>query len=439
MDDCNKFFLSLGSIFKFYNTNQSNYKIILFMFFQIAECIASWKSLVFLHCCAGTMNYDTHFFPICAGDNYYPVPLWERKFCRNAYGIPWKKFCEKKQFIELYKNVMDWDDSGALENFEAAKERFRAKYHGEPFEDPLLDPDMYIDEIDHLCEVDPELVADLDKVPDVDKVLEQQLVANLGCEEPVADLVPMGHGELGAIPTPTGWGEEDAIPTPTGWGEEDANLAPVGWGEPVANVAAIGWGESASLTPDTAWEGRNSGWNSPLDQPQCTPSNWNDNSYGDRSSNNWYQQEVDPSHMPFGTRRNLNGGGRGSSCRNSNGGVGNRNNNLYGGRSSNTRYQQEVDPGRNSSGTRRKLNGGSGNRNNNFYGGGSSNNRYQQELDPGRMSPGAGRKQNGGGRGSKWNGGGGSGWQQCQRGRRTMEMEWRPVQHKRDPQDDPAA
>ena len=68
---------------------------------------------------------------------------------------------------------MDWDDSGALENFEATKERFRAKYHGEPFEDPLLDPDMYIDEVDHLCEVDPELVVDLDKVPDVDKVVEQ--------------------------------------------------------------------------------------------------------------------------------------------------------------------------------------------------------------------------------------------------------------------------
>ncbi|AQK70050.1 hypothetical protein ZEAMMB73_Zm00001d016089, partial [Zea mays] len=262
-------------------------------------------------------------FPICAGDNYCPVPLWERKFCCNAYDIPWKRFCKKKQTIELYKNVMDWDDSGALENFEAAKERFGAKYHGEPFEDPLLDPDMYIDEVDHLCEVDPELVADLDKVPDVDKVVELQLVANLGCGEPVADLVPMGHGELGAIPTPTGWGEQDANLTPTGWGEQDANLAPIGWGEPVANVAPMGWGEPISLTPGTAWEGQtnqtqhsnkwsnnNFGWNSPLDQPQCTLSNWNDNSHGDRSSNNWYQQEVDLGHMPFGTRRNLNGNSR---------------------------------------------------------------------------------------------------------------------------------
>lgn len=44
---------------------------------------------------------------------------------------------------------MDWDDSEALNNFLDSKERFRAKYHGEPYEEPVLDPDMYIDEVDH--------------------------------------------------------------------------------------------------------------------------------------------------------------------------------------------------------------------------------------------------------------------------------------------------
>ncbi|KAG0519759.1 hypothetical protein BDA96_08G014300 [Sorghum bicolor] len=64
-------------------------------------------------------------------NNVHPVPLWEREFCRNAYDIPWETFCENKRFIGLYRNVMDWDDSGALENFEEAKERFRAQYFGE--------------------------------------------------------------------------------------------------------------------------------------------------------------------------------------------------------------------------------------------------------------------------------------------------------------------
>jgi hypothetical protein len=76
------------------------------------------------------MNSDTHFF-ICTGDNVHPVPLWEREFCRNAYDIPWETFCKNKRLIGLYRNVLDWDDSGALENFEEAKERFRAKYFGE--------------------------------------------------------------------------------------------------------------------------------------------------------------------------------------------------------------------------------------------------------------------------------------------------------------------
>ncbi|CAD6270785.1 unnamed protein product [Miscanthus lutarioriparius] len=65
------------------------------------------------------------------GDNVRPVPLWEIEFCRNAYDIPWETFCENKQFIGLYRNVMDWDDSEAFKNFEEAKERFRAKYFGE--------------------------------------------------------------------------------------------------------------------------------------------------------------------------------------------------------------------------------------------------------------------------------------------------------------------
>jgi hypothetical protein len=92
---------------------------------------------------------------------------------------------------------MDWYDSGAFKNFEDAKERFRAKYYGEPFEDPVLDPNMYIDEVDHLCKVDPELVAELDKIHGLD------FIVDMGWGEPFANLIPMGYGGPVANLVPT--------------------------------------------------------------------------------------------------------------------------------------------------------------------------------------------------------------------------------------------
>jgi hypothetical protein len=157
------------------------------------------------------MNSDSHFF-IYAGDNVRPVLLWERDFCRNAYDIPWETFCENKRFIEiLFKNVMDWDDSGALKNFEDAKERFRAKYFGEPYEDPVLDPDIYIDEVDNHCKVDPELVAGLNKIAGLDLVADR------------------GWGGMGNM-------------TPMDWGTPIGNLIPPGWGQPFPNLKPTGWG-----------------------------------------------------------------------------------------------------------------------------------------------------------------------------------------------------
>jgi hypothetical protein len=81
----------------------------------------------------------------------------------------------------------------------------------------LLDPDVYIDEVDHLCKVDPVLVAGLDNIADL---------------ELVAD---MGRGGLDNL-------------TPMGWGEPIGNLIATGWGELVANLKPTGWGELANLT-----------------------------------------------------------------------------------------------------------------------------------------------------------------------------------------------
>ncbi|XP_066359828.1 uncharacterized protein [Miscanthus floridulus] len=310
------------------------------------------------------------------GDKVRPVPLWEREFCRNAYGIPWETFCENKRFIEiLFKNVMDWDDSGALKNFEDAKERFRAKYFGEPYEDPVLDPDIYIDEVDNHCKVDPELVVGLDRIAGLD------LVADLG------------------------WGGMDNL-TPMSWGAPIGNLIPTGWGQPVPNLKPTGWGEPANPTPDPAWGGQGIQIPDPVRgaQPSCTPNNSNNNLHEGRPSNNWQQQGVDPGHPSSGTARMLPGGGRiwisgvsGGAGRNWNSGGGG------GGSSSNWNGCGRGNQKNEAEGQNQQRNRGSMQRNQNLW--------QHQMRSVGRQ-------------------------QQGQRGRK---MEWRPVQRNKAPKDDPAA
>ena len=104
------------------------------------------------------------FVFIYAGHKPRPVPLWEREFCTYVGNISWQRFCENKRYVSVFHDLEQWDDSGAFENFQNAKTRFWANYHRQHSDIPLPDPDMYIDEVDNHCEVDPELVADLDKV-----------------------------------------------------------------------------------------------------------------------------------------------------------------------------------------------------------------------------------------------------------------------------------
>ncbi|TVU34801.1 hypothetical protein EJB05_16653 [Eragrostis curvula] len=97
------------------------------------------------------------------GGGNFSVPLWEKKFCTDACAIPWGKLCETKRLMSLYKSVVDWDDSAALEAFEDAKARFYAEYHGWPCDIPLPDPNLYIDIVNPDERLDPELVADIDR------------------------------------------------------------------------------------------------------------------------------------------------------------------------------------------------------------------------------------------------------------------------------------
>lgn len=58
--------------------------------------------------------------------------------------------------------MLNWDGSAAKEALQNAKERFWALINDLPCDNPLPDPDLYIDEIDWNPQMDPELMAELD-------------------------------------------------------------------------------------------------------------------------------------------------------------------------------------------------------------------------------------------------------------------------------------
>jgi hypothetical protein len=71
---------------------------------------------------------------VISGSVNLSVPMWEKNFCTDACAIPWAKLCETKRLMSLYKSVVDWDDSAALEAFNDAKARFCAIYHGQHYD-----------------------------------------------------------------------------------------------------------------------------------------------------------------------------------------------------------------------------------------------------------------------------------------------------------------
>lgn len=191
----------------------------------------------------------------CHGDNECTVPLWEREFCSLVGNISWQRFCENKHFAYMYKEIEQWDDSAAFENFQNAKSRFWAHYHGQPSDTFFPDPDLYIDEVDHRCQVDPELVADLDKVGlpfEADD--ESAIASNNRCAQNQSgnwDIYLEKSGEVNK------W-EEDNSRSNTGWGPNHEPLngwskISSGWGEALVQPS---WGNSSN----NQWPGNN--WNS---------------------------------------------------------------------------------------------------------------------------------------------------------------------------------
>lgn len=70
-----------------------------------------------------------------------------------------------KKFAFLFDNVVKWDSSAGEEAFQNAKNRFWSQLHGIPCDISLPDPDLYIDEVDWDCKVDPDMLLDLDCKP----------------------------------------------------------------------------------------------------------------------------------------------------------------------------------------------------------------------------------------------------------------------------------
>ncbi|OEL38126.1 hypothetical protein BAE44_0000856, partial [Dichanthelium oligosanthes] len=186
--------------------------------------------------------------------------LWEREFCSYVGNISWQRFCENKQYVSVYNNLEQWDDSGAVENFENAKARFCANYHGQPSDIPLPDPNMYIDRVDHRCKVDPELVADLDKVGLPFESDNSSAPARLANAEANNKCTQNGSGN---------------------WDIYIEKQAETNKWELEANPYAIWRGKDES---SSKWGNSNSGWGAPLEKPSWR--GWSNNQYASNNKNN---------------------------------------------------------------------------------------------------------------------------------------------------------
>lgn len=129
--------------------------------------------------------YSDVFYYFCSegvADNR--VPSWEMDYC-NSVRVPWNKVLASKKYIYCYPSVLNWDDSAGKEALQNAKRRFWAMINGLSCDNPLPDPDIYIDEIDWNPYMDPELMADLDLQvfnPDEAQKVEKLETINEGVE-----------------------------------------------------------------------------------------------------------------------------------------------------------------------------------------------------------------------------------------------------------------
>ncbi|KAL6009972.1 hypothetical protein ACLOJK_000403 [Asimina triloba] len=302
---------------------------------------------------------------------WYPsVPSWEKRFCTSVCLIPWRKVCETQKMMQYcYQNIVEWDDSAGEEALKNAKERYWASINGLPCDLSLPDPDMYIDEVEWDCTIDPQLIADLEWQPSVTDVEDKDEKHDAWC-----------HG-WDDRPVPcTGWGDEpeltvidnnnEGVGVCTGWGDEPESTVidknnkgggvydgwecsvnqPVvctGWDDangpvpPGKETVDPGWGNcDGNGATTTAWEnkGCGEGHDNRWDSGGCESRHGNGNSWEkdcpNDSGGGWGHWESNPnlrnsdyhrnSGMPWGgtwngNRKKRGGGGRWNGPRHSSG------------------------------------------------------------------------------------------------------------------------
>ncbi|KAJ4787124.1 FK506-binding-like protein [Rhynchospora pubera] len=239
----------------------------------------------------------------------------EKEFCLYLSSITWGRLYYAQKYTYIYKNILQWDDSAALESFQAARSRFNAEYSGEPCDTPLPDPDMYIDQIDHDCVIDPELIADIEKelvLPEATKVWDtgtngwdsveytDRVVPATGWEswgdsgDKDKEKDNSNNWDIYVDNKPvqdTGWGDNNWIDDPWERGHK-----PTGWGD--NNISSSAWNRKE--------DSYNNGWDKAWDQKEDSNNNGWGNSWND---NSWYRRNEANSRISRKRDGNVGNGG----------------------------------------------------------------------------------------------------------------------------------
>ncbi|KAH0459897.1 hypothetical protein IEQ34_010560 [Dendrobium chrysotoxum] len=159
--------------------------------------------------------------------------------------MKWRDFCEKKRVVHLFPKVLDWDDSAGKEAFDNAKARYWVQINNLPSKIPLLDPDMYVQEVDYDADIDPLLLEDLynspppsPETPDLSSTkISEIMPTGWDVVDPPINTIPK---YIFIKPSTADDIVDSSAPTiPTGCGDggkiditaESITIIPIGWGD----------------------------------------------------------------------------------------------------------------------------------------------------------------------------------------------------------------
>ncbi|KAL9232608.1 hypothetical protein vseg_007700 [Gypsophila vaccaria] len=147
----------------------------------------------------------------------------EERFCATVGGVSWQDVVQNQKYMYQHAKILEWNDSAVKEAFRDAKNRFWANIHGQPCDNKLPDPDIFIDEINWDSTVDPKLLSDLEN---------RELDSSSETEQ-------SDGGVIIGIPsviiqsdfTPTGWGDAEYVTPQQECRERHDNVGNDGWGD----------------------------------------------------------------------------------------------------------------------------------------------------------------------------------------------------------------